>query len=162
MSAVIYMNAMKTGADRFEEFKAQLPLKVTRARRGLGGYVTLDFGAQCGKDAITHEPQFEWHLWVYMCDWDLKKGDARILWRRESDNSLAGAVLEMLKGETLNAIDYDANDDCFTFRFSGGYSLHLDPDFYDYDGDDDLFMLFHYGDPDALNYSPRRRFYRAA
>ena len=162
MSAIVYMNALKTGTDRFEEFKAMLPLPVTRARRGIGGYVTIDFGDQCGVDTMTGEPQYEWHLWVYMCDWDLKKGDARILWRRESDNALAGAVLQTLNGEPLQAVDYDSKDDCFAFRFSGGYSLHVDPDFFDYDGEDDLFMLFHAGDDYALNYSPRRRFYRAA
>lgn len=161
MTAVVYLNTRRSGADRFAEFRQALPLKVARARRGFGGYITLDLGGESGRDTITHEPQHEWHLWVYMCDWDLNKGDKRILWRRESDNSLAGAVLELLNGEFLEAVDFDEKDDCFVFRFSGDYRLHLDPDFYDYDGDDDLFMLFRYGDPDALNFAPNRRFYRA-
>ncbi|MBO6505161.1 MAG: hypothetical protein JJ850_10420 [Kordiimonadaceae bacterium] len=162
MSAVVYLPGAAPGIDRFEEFRAALPLRVSRARRGFGGYITFDLGAEQGRDAITQEAQFEWHLWVYMCDWDLYKADSRILWRRESDNALAGAVLEMLNGETLTGIEHDETDDCFEFHFSGGFRLHMDPDFYDYDGDDDLFMLFRFGERDALNYSPRKRFYRAA
>ncbi len=162
MSAVVYLPGPASGTDRFEEFKASLPLKVVRSRRGFGGYITFDLGAERGRDVITAEPQYDWHLWVYMCDWDLYKADSRILWRRESDNALAGAVLEMLNGEMLTDIEFDEKDDCFVFRFTGGFKLNLDPDFFDYDGDDDLFMLFRYGDRDALNFSPRKRFYRAA
>lgn len=162
MTAVVHLHALRSGVERFEEFKAALPLKVVQARRGFGGFITLDLGVERGADAVTGQPQYDWHLWVYMCDWDLHKGQSRILWRRESDNALAGAVLELLNGESLTDIEFDEADDCFVFHFSGGYRLHLDPDFYDYDGDDDLFMLFRYGERDALNYSPRRRFYRAA
>lgn len=162
MSAVVYLPGAASGAEKFKDFKACLPLKVARARRGFGGYISFDLGEERGRDAITAEPQYDWHLWVYMCDWDLYKSDSRILWRRESDNALAGAVLEMLNGEMLTDVEIDETDDCFVFTFSGGFRLHLDPDFFDYDGDDDLFMLFRYGDRDALNYSPRKRFYRAA
>lgn len=162
MTAVVHLGAFAPATDRFEHFKSMLPLRVAHARRGFGGFITIDLGNTMGTDTITQEPQFEWHLWVYMCDWDLYKGQSRILWRRESDNALAGAVLELLNGEWLEAVEHDADDDCFVFHFSGGYRLNLDPDFFDYDGDDDLFMLFRYGDRDALNYSPRKRFYRAA
>jgi len=162
MSAVVYLPRIGSGTDKFKDFKAALPLKVVQARRGIGGYITLDLGDQQGFDAITRQPQFDWHLWVYMCDWDLYKVDSRILWRRESDNALAGAVLEMLNGEMLETVEHDEKDDCFVFGFSGGYRLHLDPDFFDYDGDDDMFMLFKFGERDALNYSPGKRFYRAA
>lgn len=162
MTAVVINAVFPSGLDRFEQFQSCLPLKVARARRGFGGYISLDFGEEQDKDTVTNEPQFEWHLWIYMCDWDLYKGKSRILWRRESDNALAGSVLQMLEGESLTAVDYDQADDCFAFRFSGGFKLHIDPDFYDYDMEDDLFMLFKSGDRDALNYSPRRRFYRAA
>lgn len=162
MSAVVYLPRIGSALDKFEEFRSALPLKVVSARRGFGGYVTLDLGDEKGRDAITGQPQYDWHLWVYMCDWDLYKADSRVLWRRESDNALAGAVLEMLNGEMLTAVDHDTADDCFVFSFSGGYRLHLDPDFFDYDGEDDMFMLFRHGDRDALNFAPGKSFYRAA
>ena len=53
MSAVLYLPGAAPGIDRFEEFKAALPLTVVRARRGFGGYITFDFGEQKGRDAIT-------------------------------------------------------------------------------------------------------------
>lgn len=162
MTAVVINSVFASGKDRFEQFRTCLPLKVARARRGFGGYISLDMGDADGKDAITGEQQFEWHFWIYMCDWDLHKGQSRILWRRESDNALAGSVLQLLDGEDLIAIDHDDGDDCFVLKFTGGFRLHIDPDFFDYDGDDDMFMLFKNGEQDALNYSPRRRFYRAA
>ena len=162
MSVIAYLPTPALAVDRFEKFKASLPLTVAQARRGFGGFITLDFGEQQAKDAITGEAQFDWHLWIYMCDWDLHKGDTRILWRRESDNALAGALLSQLVGETLTNISYDRQDDCFTLEFSGDFVLNIDPDFFDFDAADDLFMLFKHGQSDCLSYSPKRRFYQAA
>lgn len=162
MSAIHYLPTAAPAESRFESFRALLPLKVAVARRGFGGFITFDFGAERAKDQVTGEPQFDWHLWIYMCDWDLYKGNTRVLWRRESDNALAGAVLEQLDGETLEAFEFDAADDCFLMRFSGGFKLHIDPDFYGFEPTDDLFMLFKHGEGDCLSYSPERRFYRAA
>jgi hypothetical protein len=161
-STVHYLPSAVPASCRFEAFKERLPLRVAAARQGARGYVTLDFGDECGRDTITGEAQYDWHLWVYMCDWDLFKGQSRILWRRESDNALAGAVLGQLAGECLEAIEYDAADDYFLMKFSGGYALHIDPDFYGFEPTDDLFMLFKYGESDCVSYSPERRFYRAA
>ena len=162
MSAIAYLPTPASALGRFEKFKASLPLVVAQARRGFGGFITLDFGVEQARDAITGEPQFDWHLWVYLCDWDLYKGASRVLWRRESDNALAGAVLSQLVGETLTSVTFDQQDDCFTFEFSGGFRLNLDPDFFDFDAADDLFMLFQHDQRDCLLYSPKRRFYQAA
>jgi len=162
MKAILHMPTPAFALARFEEFKASLPLPVAMARQGFGGHIMVDLGTQQSRDAITNEPQFNWHLWVYMCDWDLYKGNSRILWRRESNNALAGAVLAQLTGETLVQLKYDEQDACFTFVFSGGFSLNLDPDFYDFDIEDDLFMLFQHNAKDCLSYSPKRRFYQAA
>lgn len=162
MSTIHYLPQAEPALDRFQSFKAQLPLKVAAARQGAKGFITLDFGKKRGRDQITGEPQYDWHFWIYMCDWDLFKGPSRILWRRESDNHLASNVLAQLKGEQLEALDYDDTDDCFTLKFSGGYELNIDPDFYGFEPADDLFMLFKYGEHDCLSYSPEKRFYRAA
>jgi len=162
MSAIHYLPSAAPAIDRFESFKAMLPMRVASARRGFGGFITLDFGNECGRDQVTGERQFDWHLWIYMCDWDLYKGGSRILWRRESDNALAGAILTQLVDETVVGFDLDTDDDCFLLSFSGGYQLHIDPDFYGFEPADDLFMLFKYGEADCLSYSPKRRFYRAA
>ncbi|MEX0298481.1 MAG: hypothetical protein AB3N28_05385 [Kordiimonas sp.] len=162
MSAILQLPTPASATHRFEKFRACLPLAVAQARRGFGGHITFDFGNEQGRDAITNEPQFDWHLWVYMCDWDLYKGDSRILWRRESDNALAGAILAQLSGERLLDVEHDAEDDCFVFIFSGGYRLNLDPDFYDYDAGDDLFMLFEHNTHECLSYNPKRHFYQAA
>lgn len=162
MSAIHYLPTAALAAGRFENFRAQLPLKVASARRGFGGFITLDFGGERARDQVTAEPQFDWHFWVYMCDWDLFKNDSRLLWRRESDNALAGAILSQLQGEALTAFDYDEVDDCFLMHFTGGYQLHLDPDFFGFEPTDDLFMLFKFGEPECLSYSPERRFYQAA
>ena len=107
MSVIVHLPTPASALDRFDKFKACLPVTVAQARRGFGGFITLDFGEKQSRDTITGEAQFDWHLWVYMCDWDLYKGDVRLLWRRESDNALAGAVLSQLVGETLAAISYD-------------------------------------------------------
>jgi hypothetical protein len=162
MSTVLHLSTAVSAVSRFESFQAQLPLPVASAERGHSGFITFDFGEQQSRDRITNAPQFDWHLWVYMCDWDLYKGQSRLLWRRESDNALAGAILGQLVGETLLGFDYDEGDDCFLMRFSGGFSLHLDPDFFGFDPTDDIFMLFRHGEADCLSYSPDRRFYRAA
>jgi len=162
MSAIHYLPTAVPAKNRFESFKAQLPLRVASARLGYSGSVTFDFGDAQTRDTITDEPQYDWHLWVYMCDWDLYKDNSRILWRRESDNALAGVVLEQLTGETLISFEYDEADDCFLMVFTGGYQLHMDPDFYGFEPKDDLFMLFRHGESDCLSYSPERRFYRAA
>ncbi len=162
MSAIHYLPTPARALDRFKSFEAVLPIQVAQARRGFGGFITLDLGSARAADAVTNEAQFEWHLWVYMCDWDLHKNGVRILWRRESDNALAGAILKQLEGEMLESIKYDEADDCFELSFSGGYHLNIDPDFYGFSGEDDLFMLFEHGQPDCLSYSPEKRFYQAA
>ncbi|TNE60886.1 MAG: hypothetical protein EP335_17770 [Alphaproteobacteria bacterium] len=162
MTAIFQFTPAITGLERFEAFKAALPLPVTRARRGFGGFITLDLGMPMDPDAVTGEPQWQWHLWIYTCDWDLKRGGERLLWRRESDTAHANLVLERLQGESLTAIDFAEADDCFIFRFTGGYNLHVDPNFYGYDAEDDMFMLFKHGERDVLSYSPDRRFYKAA
>ncbi|MFC3051606.1 hypothetical protein [Kordiimonas pumila] len=162
MSAILKMPTPASARAQFEAFRAELPLPVAKARQGVGGYVTLDFGNKRGKDTITGDVQYDWHLWVYMCDWDLYEDNTRLLWRRESNHSLAGSILEQLAGEQLTAIDMDSRDDCFVLRFTGGYSLNIDPDFYDFDASDDMFMLFRYGERHCLSFSPGRRFYPAA
>ena len=162
MSAIHYLPTPARALDRYEAFKAALPQKVAQARRGVGGFITLDLGTVQGRDAITEQAQFDWHFWVYMCDWDLHKNGSRILWRRESDNALAGAVLSQLEGEYLTAFEYDEHDDCFELHFTGGFRLNIDPDFYGFEPADDLFMLFEYGRADCLSYSPEKRFYQAA
>ncbi len=162
MSTIHHLPLAAPACRKFEAFQATLPVKVAGACRGINGFITFDFGSQQGRDPVTGAPQFDWHLWIYMCDWDLYKGGSRVLWRRESDNALAGAILGQLVGETLVGFDYDIQDDCFLLRFSGDYQLHLDPDFFGFDPTDDLFMLFKYGEKECLSYSPKRRFYRAA
>lgn len=162
MSALVNIRPGETGDERFASFREALPLKVARARRGFGGFITLDLGQSCADDAVTGEPHWEWHLWVYSCDWDLYLDDARLLWRRESDNARATHILSKLEGETLMAVEYAEADDCFLLTFTGGFQLHIDPDFYGFDGDADLFMLFKHGERDVLSYSPKRRFYKAA
>ena len=148
--------------DKFEDFRSLLPLTVSQARRGFGGYITFDFGEEQAKDAITNEAQYDWHLWIYMCDWELFKGDQRILWTAESDNALAGAVVSQLTGESLLEVEYDEDDDCFLFHFTGGYKLGLNPNFHHYNGADDLFMLFKHGARRCLSYNPEQQFYEAA
>lgn len=162
MSSVHYLAGKEPASSWFESFQRQLPLKVANAGHSSAGYVTLDLGEQHATDALTGDRQFDWHLWVYMCDWDFYKNENRILWRRESNNALAGAILAQLEGEALLAFEYDRTDDCFLMRFSGGFQLHLDPDFYGFEPSDDIFMLFKYAEKDCLSYSPKRRFYRAA
>lgn len=151
-----------TALAQFQRLQAALPLVVAQARCGLAGHVMIDFGAARGKDAVTGADQYDWHLLVYMCEWDLYKNNSRVLWRRESDNTLADAVLGQLVGERMTAFDRDDTDDCFILHFSGGFSLNIDPDFYGYDAKDDMFMLFEYGRDDCLSFSPKKRFYPAA
>lgn len=162
MTAIVNIRPDETGEERFTEFRESLPLKIARARRGFGGFITLDMGEPRGMDAVTGDQQWQWHLWIYSCDWDLYLDGARLLWRRESDESRATHILSKLAGEELISIDHDEEDDCFLFTFSGGFRLHVDPDFYGYDAEDDLFMLFKHGERDVLSYSPRKRFYKAA
>lgn len=162
MSDIHYLPVASSAINRFEDFQAQLPLKVATACHGPAGFITLNLGVEHLRDALTGDRQFDWHLWVYMCDWDFYKGKSRILWRRESDNALAGAILAQLEGERLTSFDYDKADDCFLMHFTGGFQLHLDPDFYGFEPKDDIFMLFKHGEKDCLSYSPERRFYRAA
>jgi len=162
MSSVHYLAGNTLAISWFEDFQQHLPLKVASAKHGSAGYITIDLGETHATDKLTGEQQFDWHLWVYMCDWDFYKDESRILWRRESNNALAGAILAQLQGEKLLAFDYDEADDCFLMHFSGGFQLHLDPDFYGFEPADDIFMLFKYGEKKCLSYSPKRRFYRAA
>jgi len=162
MSAVLHIPTPASAMAEFDSFRKGLPLTVAQARRGIGGYVMFDLGQEQGRDKITCEPQFDWHLWIYMCDWDLYKNENRILWRQESDNALAGAILGQLKGEILTLFEVDETDDCFVLHFTGGFRLHIDPGFHGYDAADDMFMLFRYGKNDCLSFSPKRRFYSAA
>lgn len=162
MSAIYTLRPGETGEERYNSFRESLPLKVARARRGFGGFITLDLGQPRADDAVTGEPQWEWHLWVYSCDWDLYLDQSRLLWRRESDNARANHILSKLEGETLTGISHDKADDCFELAFTGGFALNIDPDFYGFDADADLFMLFKHGERDVLSYSPKRRFYKAA
>lgn len=162
MTAIVNIRPDETGTERFSGFRESLPLKIARARRGFGGFITLDLGDPREKDAVTGEDQWQWHLWIYSCDWDLYLDGARLLWRRESDNARANHILSKLEGESLTSIEHDEADDCFLFTFTGGFRLHVDPDFYGYDVEDDLFMLFKHGEREVLSYSPKRRFYKAA
>ncbi|MBL4790022.1 MAG: hypothetical protein JKY60_13610 [Kordiimonadaceae bacterium] len=162
MSTIHYLPTAVPACNRFDNFKASLPIKVSAAKQGIDGFVTLDFGASQAQDPVTGDAQFDWHLWVYMCDWELYQDSKRLLWRRESDPVRAAETLSQLAGKLLLAVDHDESDDCFIWRFEGGFRLHIDPDFYGYEPDSDLFMLFKHGEGDCISYNPRRHFYRAA
>ena len=163
MSTIVNLHKTPaTALAQYERLQAALPLAVAEARSSVNGHVMFDFGVCHGADTVTGNNQYDWHLLVYMCEWDLYKGDSRILWRRESDNSLADAVLGQLVGERMTAFDRDDSDDCFILHFTGGYRLNMDPDFYGYDAANDMFMLFEYGQDDCLSFSPKKRFYPAA
>ena len=162
MTAILNLRPGETGTASFGAFRASLPLRVARARRGFGGFITLDLGEPGDADVVTGEPQWAWHLWIYSCDWDLFLDAARLLWRRESDSARANHIIGKLAGEALIAVGHSAADDCFQFEFSGGFVLNVDPDFFGFDVEDDLFMLFKHGERDVLSYSPKLRFYKVA
>ncbi|MCU1716873.1 hypothetical protein [Pseudomonas sp. 5P_3.1_Bac2] len=121
-----------------------LPRKVIGLRKGEGSFIFID---------LEQEKGAEVSLWVYMCDWTLRKEEIVVTSENIGDMSdLSGFFL----GEMI-LIRKDEGSGKIKINFSTGVKLVLSNEEGFYSGDDDYFMIF-FGDAWVAKYSEQNGF----
>jgi hypothetical protein len=125
-----------------------LPLRVLRAARGVGSFITLDLEGRAGAEG--------WHIWVYLSDWEIRKRGREVL--DSSDFATEGAPLAWFRNRALHEIAVGDPQRELKLTFDDGVELTVSPNISAYEPDDDLIMFFRPPLP-VLAYSYRAGFY---
>ncbi len=117
-----------------------LPLigqKAWGASVGHGSFVTIEFGR---KRLYHHHYHGEWHLWLYLCQWDLRSND-RLLAHSESKRKLMQLAIDNLNGLELRGLTFDSQRMATEFTFDDNLRLQCKP-YTDAAPDEECWMLF--------------------
>jgi len=127
-----------------EAFTPLLGLPSWQVARGIGSFITLEFGRP---EVIVHEPRMigvqienapveamqrrtvvrgQWHLWIYCCAWSLSL-DGMQLAHEESDDITMNRALRVLSGQSITEVSINPADASTTFTFDLGCVLTTTP-----------------------------------
>jgi len=112
-------------------------LRAWGAAVGYGSFVTLEFGQ---KRLYHRHYHGEWHLWVYLCEWELRSND-RLLAHSESKRKLMQLAIDNLNGAELKSFTFDSQRMSTDFAFDHDLRLRCKP-YTDSSPDDECWMLF--------------------
>ena len=145
-----------------EAFEPVYGMPSWSVRRGVGSFLTLEFGAPSLEIEDVRElsahvgAEFmrvprrvayvkgEWHLWIYMCDWSLSWRDREIA-HSESEDLVIDRALGVLNGQSLTRVTAGAADGTSSFAFDLACVLStrpLQPCDDDTDEDREQWMFF--------------------
>jgi hypothetical protein len=80
--------------------------KAWGASLGVGSFVTIKFGKRLLEQRHYHG---EWHLWLYLCEWNLYSG-ARLTAHSESKRKVMQLAIRNLDGAALKSLSFDPHD----------------------------------------------------
>jgi hypothetical protein len=135
-------------------FEAYMPMQVEKIEKGYGSFITIYLKNE------KIEGLFK--LWIYLCNWDILKGDDLILSSSENDDKKVSNTIIKLKGSFLISI-FEYNDDgdvVINVKFENGWNIELYSDT-NYDPDDDFFMFYSPNNKEVVSYSSKKHFYRS-
>jgi hypothetical protein len=111
--------------------------KAWGASIGWGSFVTIEFGP---KRLFNHHYHGDWHLWLYMCEWQLYSR-RRLLADSESKKHIMQVATDNLNGEPLTHVSFDSQQMTTEFTFGQDLRLVCKP-YTDATEDDECWMLF--------------------
>lgn len=128
---------------RFHEIKFSPPARVQGAKRGVGSFLTLELTEaprRNSDNSLPSEPALL--LWVYLCDWELKRNKEILC---DSEQKLCGqgdALLQSFSKLSLLRIVVSGSAETATLKFSDGWELELQEASDLYGKGEDLFRLY--------------------
>ena len=98
---------------------------IWQARKGHGSFVTLEMGKKLSRKRRdgTEILSGEFHLWIYMCRWDLSHNGLSLLTSEDIDLKNLG-LLAKLEGEFLQAIEVK-DPHTVLLTLSNGFTFEL-------------------------------------
>ena len=122
----------------------RLPLRVVKAERGIGSFLTIDL---LGEDAsMQSDGPTKWMIWIYLSDWVLRDGQADLLDSGCTDSTMYEQCLSKLeKAELKRAVAVDAGETC-ELSFSNGFELFIDDASDIYGQESEMLMIFRDGE----------------
>ncbi|MFZ0322452.1 MAG: hypothetical protein WAL56_25220 [Candidatus Sulfotelmatobacter sp.] len=118
-------------------FQPLIGQKAWGASVGNGSFVTIEFGE---KRLYRRHYHGQWHLWLYLCEWDLTSND-RLLARSESKRKVMQLAIDNLNGLELRSFAFDSQRMATEFGFELNVSLRCRP-YTDAAPDEDCWVLF--------------------
>lgn len=103
-------------------FRPIIGQRPWRARVGVGSFLTFDFGPKVSVDG--HQAG-TWHLWIYMSNWVLMRGDLKLV-DSDSHRPAISAAVRRLEAEIFDDIQFDTNTRFTVFSF-GDFRLTVTP-----------------------------------
>jgi hypothetical protein len=128
-------------------FEPLIGQKAWGASIGWGSFATIEFGA---RRLVNHHYHGDWHLWLYMCEWQLYSRN-RVLANSESTKHVMEVATDNLNGEKLKYVSFDSERLETEFTFSRDLRLVCKP-YADAASNEECWMLFR---PDATVMSLR-------
>jgi hypothetical protein len=118
-------------------FQPLIGQKAWGASLGWGSFVTIEFGR---KHLYHRHYHGEWHLWLYLCEWELRSND-RVLAHSESKKRVMQLAIDNLNGAELRGFAFDSQRMITEFTFDHDLHLQCRP-YADAASDDECWMLF--------------------
>lgn len=94
-------------------FQPVIGQKPWRARRGVGSFLTFDFGPEVRDETSLFGT---WHLWIYQCEWRLESR-GRVVVRSESNQHAIQIAVKKLEAMPLTDVSFDPDTAETHFRF---------------------------------------------
>src|SRR4051812_8224279 len=117
----------RTHIDVMEIFRPVVGLKPTRAKLGVGSFLTFDFGPLSRED---HHMVGRWHLWVHQAYWSLKDKQREIV-NADSERRYINLAVPRLESCELLGVNVDSESLQTEFHF-GNFRLFVkSPDYVD-------------------------------
>lgn len=134
--------------------------KVWAVARGVGSFVTIDIGRKHDLQTSdgVHKQISDLHIWIYLCDWKLMS-DGEVVLLHDSPAESFSAILAAVIGTELDRIEVGATSEQVVIGFTGGYKFVLQANRDEYEQQDDLLLLYPYGD-EAVGYRSDLGFYK--
>ena len=130
----------------FGPVKGQLPW---RARRGVGSFLTFDFGRRISREGRQYG---QWRLWIYQANWVLMHAD-RQLANSESKSNLIDIAVRRLEQIPLTQVEID--DKLNTkFTFGDFFLTVTAADYLDKPDKGDEYWLFFTPENEVLTVGP--------
>lgn len=119
-----------TGTDIHEIKNKLAPLlgkKAWGVSKGVGSFVTLEFGRPLPTNGSNERTHGEWHLWLYNCAWRLEAGRRQVLAGSGDSPDRIEAAIQQLEGLSFDSIEISPPALDTAMTFSEDMTLRLFP-----------------------------------
>ncbi|HXZ32254.1 MAG TPA: hypothetical protein VEH30_08230 [Terriglobales bacterium] len=139
-----------TAIDIRQYFSPLLHVRPWRAKLGYGSFLTFEFGPRVKVNGHVHG---EWHLWIYLSQWSLLRGNRKLA-DSDSDRRVIAASVRRLQGVPLSEVLFEQEHEKTTFVFDD-FRLVVSPaDYLDGTDDRDHYWLLYMPNHQVLTAGP--------